>query len=387
MKRVAVLGSTGFIGRETLDVVRMHSDKLCVSALTAHRNTKLFLEQVAEFRPEVCGVTYPAAAEEVRAQIPEGIRFYAGADAIEACAGDAQTDIVTVAIVGIAGLPAVMAGIRAGHDIALANKEALITGGALVVREARERNVRILPVDSEHSAIFQCLQANRDRTYLEKILLTASGGPFRTWTREQIAAVTPEQALKHPTWNMGAKITIDSATMMNKGLEIMEAGWLFGVARDRIQVVVHPQSIIHSAVMFSDHSVIAQMGVADMRIPIQYALLYPERPASPAQALDLFSLSALTFERPDEERFPCLKLATQAMLEGGLAPTVLNAANEIAVEAFLDHRIGFYEIPELIGEMLSLRQAQERTVDIETVYETDRRIRAAAGEAIRRRHN
>ena len=385
MKKIAILGSTGSIGTQALDICARHPESYRVTALTAKSSREKLFEQVRQFRPAMAGLLDGISPEE----IPEDLRFcrwMSGKEALHAAAAEAEADQVLVSIVGIAGLQSVMDALDAGRQVLLANKEALVTGGHLVMEKAREKGKPILPVDSEHSAVFQCLQgAGPNR--LTRILLTASGGPFRTWKKEEIRKATRAQALKHPNWDMGAKITIDSASMFNKGLEIMEARWLFDIPEDRIQVVVHPESIVHSAVVFEDGAVIAQMGVADMRIPIQYALLYPERPVSPAQALDLFSLSALTFERPDEERFPCLKLATQAMLEGGLAPTVLNAANEIAVEAFLDHRIGFYEIPELIGEMLSLRQAQEQAVDIETVYETDRRIRAAAAEAIRRRHH
>ena len=381
MKRVAVLGSTGFIGTRTLDVVAQSGGALRVTALTAHKNEELFLQQVETFRPLLAGMTDKAAARRVRGRIPKGVTFVEGAEALTAAAAFAESDVCLVAVVGIAGLPAVMAAIAAGHDVALANKEALVTGGALVMQAAARAGVRILPVDSEHSAIFQCLQSAPDRVGLSKIYLPCSGGPFRTWPREKIAAADAQAALRHPTWRMGDKITIDSATLMNKGLEIIEAGWLFGVSGDTIEVVVHPQSIIHSMVCLRDGSVLAQLGAADMRIPIQYALRYPARETSPAQQLSLFDLAPLTFERPDAEKFPCLTLARQAMAQGGLAPTVLNAANEIAVAAYLAGAIGFYDVSALVERMLQRAEASEAARDIESVYETDARVRAAARAA------
>lgn len=384
MKRIAVLGSTGFIGTRTLDVIEHSGGELGVAALTAHRNVELFLKQVEKFRPKLCGMTDPEAAKQARGRIPRGIEFVEGAEAATAAAGYSAADTALVAIVGIAGLPAVMAAIRAGHDVALANKEALVTGGALVTEAAREKNVSILPVDSEHSAIFQCLQSAPDREGLEKIYLTCSGGPFRLWEKEKIAAAPAFAALKHPTWKMGNKITIDSSTLMNKGFEIIEAGWLFGVSGDKIEVVVHPQSIVHSMVKLRDKSVLAQLGAADMRIPIQYALRYPARAASPADELDLYSLSPLTFEKPDTDRFPCLNLAREAMKTGGLAPTVLNAANEIAVEEYLNGRISFYGISDLCARMLSLSIAQKKPNEIGDVYEADAFTRRAALDALGR---
>lgn len=378
MKSISILGSTGSIGTQTLDIVRLHPDKYRVSALTAHRSAELLFQQVREFRPEMAGLTEPIPMSE----IPEDLRFcrwVMGKEALHAAAAEQPADMILVSIVGIAGLQSVMDALSAGRQVLLANKEALVTGGHLVMDAARRIGKPILPVDSEHSAIFQCLQAagpNRPT----RLLLTASGGPFRTWTKEQMAGATRAQALKHPNWSMGAKITIDSASMFNKALEIMEARWLFDMPAEKIQVVVHPQSIIHSAIEFADGAVLAQLGVPDMRVPIAYAMSYPERIPTGSKALDLFSVGQLTFEPGDPERFPSLRLAAECLKAGGAACTVLNGANEEAVAAFLQDRIPFGQIPVLVEDALT-QLAGLPADDLPQIFEADRLAR----EAVRRR--
>lgn len=346
MRSIALLGSTGSIGTQTLDVVRLHPELFRVSALTANIRAETLFRQVREFRPEVAGLVTPVPMEE----IPEDVRFcrwVMGEEALHVAAAEVPADLVLVSIVGIAGLPSVMDAIHAGRQVLLANKEALVTGGHLVMEAAKAAGKPILPVDSEHSAIFQCLRG-ADGNRPVRLLLTASGGPFRTWTKEAIARATKADALKHPTWSMGAKITVDSASMFNKALEIMEARWLFDLPPERIQVVVHPQSIVHSAVEFADGAVLAQLGVPDMRVPIQYAMTYPARLPSPAKPLDLFALGQLTFEPGDPERFPALRLAGECLNAGGSACAVLNGANEAAVAAFLREEIPFGGIAALV---------------------------------------
>ena len=372
MKRIAILGSTGSIGTQALDLCRRHPDLFRVSALTARGSREKLFEQVREFRPEMAGLTEGIAAEE----IPEDLRFcrwMSGKEALHAAAAEVEADQVLVSIVGIAGLQSVMDALAAGRQVLLANKEALVTGGHLVMDLAAKMGKPVLPVDSEHSAIFQCLQAagpNRP----EKILLTASGGPFRTWDRERIAKATREEALKHPNWNMGAKITVDSASMFNKGLEIMEARWLFDMPEDRIQVVVHPESIIHSAIQFRDGAVLAQLGVPDMRVPIGYAMTYPERKDTGVAAPDLFALGQLTFEAPDEEKFPALRMARECLRAGGAACTVFNGANEAAVAAFLKGEISFGQIAERVDAALN-RLAGLKADSLEDIWEADRLAR------------
>lgn len=346
MQTIAILGSTGSIGTQALELVRLHPEEFRVVALTARSSREKLFEQVREFRPEVAGLTEPIPMSE----IPEDVRFcrwVMGADALHAAAAEVPADMVLVSVVGIAGLQSVMDALGANRQVLLANKEALVTGGHLVMDAAKRIGKPILPVDSEHSAIFQCLQAAGGNQPV-RLLLTASGGPFRTWTREQMQNATRAQALKHPNWSMGAKITIDSASMFNKALEIIEAHWLFDMPPEKIQVVVHPQSIVHSAVEFADGAVLAQLGVPDMRVPIAYAMTYPRRIPTGSKPLDLFSIGTLTFEPGDPVRFPALRLAGECLNAGGAACTILNGANEMAVAAFLRDKIPFGAISRIV---------------------------------------
>ena len=376
MKKIAILGSTGSIGTQALDLCRRHPDRFRVTALTARGSREKLFEQVREFRPEIAGLTEGFD----QAEIPEDLkfcRFLSGKEVLHAAAAESDADMVLVSIVGIAGLQGVMDALNAGKQVLLANKEALVTGGHLVTELARRIGKPLLPVDSEHSAIFQCLQAAGDNKP-EKLLLTASGGPFRTWDRERIAKATRAEALKHPNWNMGAKITVDSASMFNKGLEIMEARWLFDMPEDRIEVVVHPQSIVHSAVVFRDGAVLAQLGEPDMRVPIGYAMAYPERITTGVPAPDLFRLGSLTFEKPDEEKFPALRLARECLRAGGAACTVFNGANEEAVAAFLREEIPFGQIAVRVEKALE-KLAGLPADCIEDIWEADRRAREVKG--------
>ena len=352
-KKIAILGSTGSIGRQTLDVVRQHPDRFEVVLITAGSNGDLLVEQARRFKVPHAVICNPDRYAGVRDAL-EGseTKVHAGIEAACDLVTDASVDIVVASMVGFSGLRPTLAAIRAGKDIALANKETLVAAGSVVMAEAARCGVRILPVDSEHSAIFQCLAAAQGNR-LSRIHLTASGGPFRTWSRERIAGAGKDQALQHPNWSMGAKITIDSATMMNKGFEVIEAKWLFDVEPERIHVVVHPESVIHSMVEFADGAVIAQLGCPDMREPIQLALSWPERLSLDNRKLDFGSLGALTFSEPDPEKFPCLQLAFDAIGKGGNIPCALNAANEAAVAAYLKDRIGFYDIASVAREVLS----------------------------------
>ncbi|HEX6974714.1 MAG TPA: 1-deoxy-D-xylulose-5-phosphate reductoisomerase, partial [Vicinamibacterales bacterium] len=352
MIRIAILGSTGSIGQSALAVAAAHPDRLRVVALAAGGNSARFAEQVAAFAPDTIAMATPAALAEVREALSRAnARFprhaECGADGLTGVATHPEADIVLFASSGTAALEAVLAAIGAGKRIALANKEILVMGGAVVMDAARRRGVEVLPVDSEHNAIHQCLHG-RDTSDVRRLVLTASGGPFRGMEPDALHGVTPDDALRHPTWTMGKKITIDSATLMNKGLEVIEARWLFDVGADRIDVLVHPQSIVHSMVEFVDGSIIAQLGVTDMQLPIQYAFSYPERWSAPLPPLDLARAGRLEFEAPDVTRFPCLALAFRALRGDAGLPIVLNAANEIGVEAFLDGRLGFTGIPDLI---------------------------------------
>ena len=379
MKKITILGSTGSIGTQTLEVIAANPDRFCVTALTCGRNTALLAKQIAVFRPRLAVTERREDALALAAQFPQVTFLHGREGLIEAATADC--DMVVNALMGMRGLEPTYHAILAGRDIALANKETLVAGGRLVMETVSEKGVRLLPVDSEHSAIFQCLEGNRHRP-VKKILLTASGGPFRGFSREKLEHVTPVQALKHPNWSMGAKITIDSATMMNKGLEVIEAKWLFDVPAARIQVLVHPQSILHSAVEFADNSVIGQMGVPDMRIPISLALGYPERLENPDAPLDFFGAgSCLTFEKPDLETFTCLGLAYAALQTGGSCPLVLNAANEVLVDAFLQEKIGFLDIPRKLSLILSRHSAAER-LDLEGILEIDRQTRAKTRELL-----
>lgn len=381
MKQLAILGSTGSIGTQTLDVVRQHPDAFSVYALTAHRSVEMLIQQALEFNPAVVCIADESCYSRLREALSDmPIKVMAGAKALEELVTMPAVDIVVAAMVGYAGLPHTIAAIKAKKTIALANKETLVVAGEIICRLAQLYKVDILPVDSEHSAIFQSL-VGEDIRSVEKLLLTASGGPFRTYTFEQMQHVTAAQALKHPNWEMGAKITIDSASMMNKGFEVIEARWLFDIPVDKIQVLVHPQSVVHSAVQFVDGSVKAQLGTPDMRIPIQYALTYPERWESDVPRLDLFTNSQLTFEEPDLQRFPNLRLAYEAIAKGGNTPCVLNAANEVVNLAFREGKCGFLQMSDVIAQTMT-----KTTFIVEPTYEdyvqTDKEARRIAKEAL-----
>ncbi len=368
---LAILGATGSIGCSTLDIVDAFPDRFRVISLTGGRNLKRLAEQVRRYRPRLVAVVGQEDAERLRADLGAGgpeITF--GEEGMVRCATAEGADLVVSAIVGSAGLVPTLRAIEAGKDVALANKETLVAAGPVVMRAVRENGVRLYPVDSEHSAIFQALQGQQGNI-VRRIILTASGGPFRDWPLEKLRQVTCEQALDHPNWSMGPKITIDSATMMNKGLEVIEARWLFGLEAERIAVHIHPQSIVHSMVEYLDGSVIAQMGIPDMKAPIAYALAYPERLELPMPPLDLCRLGQLTFQQPDPERFACLALAYRALELGGTAPAVLNAANEVAVAAFLRGEIGFLDIPELIRQALD-RHEVGRLATVDDALAADR---------------
>ena len=352
-KQLALLGSTGSIGTQALQVIGAHADEFEAYALTANNNAPLLIEQARRFRPAVVVIANEGLytmVKEALADLP--ITVKAGAKALCEVVTMPDVDMVLASLVGYAGLRPTMDAIGAGKEIALANKETLVVAGELVMAMADEHRVPIIPVDSEHSAIFQCLQ-NEPRRSVEKILLTASGGPFRTWTSEQLATATAAQALKHPNWDMGAKVTIDSASMMNKGFEVMEARWLFGVGADRIDVIVHPQSVVHSMVQYEDGSILAQLGCPDMRLPIQYAFSYPRRLPPDFPRVDFARLGSLTFEAPDPARFPNLRLAFEAIGKGGNMPCILNAANEVCVQAFLNGRLGFLAMSEVNANVMA----------------------------------
>ncbi|MDD5923124.1 MAG: 1-deoxy-D-xylulose-5-phosphate reductoisomerase [Eubacteriales bacterium] len=373
-KRITVLGSTGSIGTQTMDVIRAHADRFQIVGLACGRNIARLREQIREFRPSFVSVQEKSDRDTLASEFP-GLPVYYGEEGL-LHAAEADCDIVLNSLMGIRGLLPTLHAIDAGHDIALANKETLVTGGHLVMRRAEEHGVKILPVDSEHSAIFQSLQGNRGKK-IRRILLTCSGGPFRGWKKEQLSEVTPEMALVNPNWTMGKKITIDSATLMNKGLEMIEAKWLFNVPMDRITVLIHPESIVHSGVEFMDTAVIAELGVPDMRVPISVALGYPDRMEMPSiEPLDFFSGKArnLHFEEPDLDTFDCLKIAQEAEAFGGSAPVILNAANEVLVQAFLDRRIGFLSIPDGIRKMLRKASSGERP-SLSEILETDQEVR------------
>ena len=374
-RKIALLGSTGSIGTQALDVIAAHPDLFEAYALTANNNVSLLVEQAKRFHPEVVVIANEAHYEEVQAALSDlPIKVYTGAESLCQIVEDDHVDIVLAAMVGFAGLRPTVSAIKAGKAIALANKETLVVAGELITRLAQEHRVPLLPVDSEHSAIFQCLEPGNA---IEKILLTASGGPFRHCSKEELAKVTKGQALAHPTWHMGAKVTIDSATMMNKGFEVIEARWLFGVRPEQIKVVVHPQSIIHSMVQFADGAVKAQLGMPDMRLPIQYAFGYPRRLSADFPRIDFSSLGSLTFERPDLERFPCLGLAYEALRRGGNSPCVMNAANEVANRAFIEERIRFPLIYEIIAETMASIPF-EKDCSLDTYIATDEEARRLA---------
>ena len=351
-KRISLLGSTGSIGRQSLEV--MAARGMTAAALTANRSVSLLEEQCRRFRPELAVLMDPAAAADLKVRLADTpVRVAAGAEGLEEAASLDSADTVLTAVMGMVGLKPTLAAIAAGKRIALANKETLVCAGELVMAAAEERGVDIVPVDSEHSAIFQCLQGCRDRGEVRRLILTASGGPFWGWSREQVAAATVEQALKHPNWSMGAKITVDSASMMNKGLEFIEAMRLYRLPPEKISIVIHRESIVHSLVEFHDGAILAQLGTPDMRLPIQYALTWPERTEGPATPLDLLACPPLTFHAPDYEAFPCLPLALEAAKRGGVATAALNGANEAAVALFLAGEIPFGAIPERVAKALA----------------------------------
>jgi 1-deoxy-D-xylulose-5-phosphate reductoisomerase len=369
MKKVAVLGSTGSIGTQTLDVISREPESYDVVGLAAGTNVDLLLQQTAAFRPKLVSVATRELADRIRDRMPSGTRVCFGEEGLVEVAAHAGADYVVCALVGSLGLSSALAAIDAGATIGLANKETLVTAGHLVMARAAAKGAAIVPIDSEHSALFQCLNGE-PRSAVKRLILTASGGSFRDKTRDELKDVTVEDALKHPNWSMGAKVTIDSATMANKGLEVMEAHWLFDVPYERIDVMIHPESIVHSMVEFRDTSVIAQLGNPDMRVPIQYALTYPERRPSPALPLDLLAKGTLHFRPMDFGRYPCLHLAYEAGRVGGTAPTVFNAANEAAVARFLRREIPFLAIEEIIEEVLN-RHSPHSSPDLGTILETD----------------
>ncbi len=378
MKRLALLGSTGSIGTQTLEVVRGLEKSRCpvkIEVLAARSNIRLLEEQIREFRPAAAAVFDPDAARELRTRVRDlDIIVLEGMEGLCEAAAWETADITLNAVVGMVGLRPTLAAISAKKTLALANKETLVAGGSLVMEAARENGVKILPVDSEHSAIFQCLQGCPSPEALNRLILTASGGPFFGKSREELREITPEQALRHPNWEMGAKVTIDSATLMNKGLEVIEASWLFGVPPEQIEVVVHRESIVHSLIEYRDHSVLAQLGQPDMRIPIQYALTYPQRFPSPVKRLELWKQGNLTFFPPDLETFRCLPVCIGALKRGGLAPAAANGANEKAVELFLSKKISFLEIGQLVFAAVE-NQPDAPAASLEAVLEADLRAR------------
>lgn len=380
-KKIAILGSTGSIGTQALSVIRQHPDLFEASVLTAGRNADLLISQAREFIPDSVVIADESKYRQVSdalADLP--VKVYAGEPAIAEIVESQEVNMVLTAMVGFAGLRPTVRAIKAGKAIALANKETLVVAGAYITRLALEKRAAILPVDSEHSAIFQCL-VGEDQSEVEKLLLTASGGPFRTYTKRQLETVTPRQALCHPNWAMGAKITIDSATLMNKGFEMIEAKWLFGIDPEKIEIVVHPESIIHSAVQYTDGAVKAQLGVADMRLPIQYAFSHPRRLPLKSERLDLFSLGTLHFEKPNPDAFPCLRLAYEATAKSGNMPCVLNAANEVANLAFREGRISFPRIADVIATtMQKAHFIAAPTLD--DLFSTDAHARRLASEML-----
>ena len=381
MKRIAILGSTGSIGTQALDVISQHPDLFEATVLTAGRNADLLIEQARRFHPDtvvIADESHYAQVAEALADLP--IKVFTGAESLCEVVTSSEVDVVLTAMVGFAGLRPTVSAIRARKAIALANKETLVVAGSIIRRLCEQYRVPILPVDSEHSAIFQCINGEEGNA-VRRILLTASGGPFRRFTKEQLRSVTPEQALQHPNWKMGAKITIDSASMMNKGFEMIEAHWLYGVPPRDIEVVVHPESIIHSAVEFADGAVMAQLGVPDMRLPIQYAFSFPQRLPLAGERLDLFRLGALHFERADMDRFPCLALAYDAIEKGGNMPCILNAAGEVANAAFRSHRLSFTGMAEVVSRVMQ-QASFTSSPTLDDLFATDAESRRLAEECI-----
>jgi 1-deoxy-D-xylulose-5-phosphate reductoisomerase len=373
VKRIVILGSTGSIGTQALDILSKYPE-FSILALSANDNIDLLAKQALRFRPEIVAVTNSSKAASLKEKLPDDIKVTSGKEALVELATLRKADIILISVVGISGLEATLAAIQSGKDIALANKETLVAGGQLVMEAAKRSGSKILPVDSEHSAIFQCLQGTADQKAVDKILLTASGGPFRGFDYESLKKVTVEDALKHPRWSMGRKISIDSATLMNKGLEVIEARWLFDVRPEQMEVLVHPQSIVHSMVQFVDGSVLAQLGATDMRLPILYALSWPNRLQADLPLIDFVKLGSLTFEKPDFETFPCLPLAYEALKIGGTMPAVLNATNETAVEMFLQSAIDFIEIPKLIEKSMIVHKTKLNPT-LEDILQADQETR------------
>ena len=379
IQKLAVLGSTGSIGTQTLDVVRAHPDRFCIEVLTAQNQADLLVRQAKEFLPNMVVIGNESLYAQVKEALKDtDVKVFAGADSINDVVTCHTVDTVVTALLGSAGLRPTLSAIEAGKKIALANKETLVSGGALVCKKAKENHVLITPIDSEHSAIFQCL-AGEYSNPAEKIFLTGSGGPFRGRKSGQLQGIRPQEALNHPTWHMGRKISIDSATLMNKGLEMIEAHWLFGLAPTDIEVVIHPESIVHSLISFKDGSVKAQLGLPDMKLPIQYALSFPERLSLDLPRLDLTELGALHFEKPDTDTFRCLPLAYRAIEKGGNMPCIMNAANEVAVQAFLEERLPFTSIAELIEKVMD-HVAFIASPNLEQLEETDRESRRFASQ-------
>jgi 1-deoxy-D-xylulose-5-phosphate reductoisomerase len=381
MKRITILGSTGSIGRNTLEVIKQNSEEFSAVALTAGRNIDLFERQIKSFRPEIVAVADKKTAAQLHRRVKR-VEILAGEEGISAVASYEDSDFVVSAIVGSAGLVPTLAAIRAGRSVGLANKETLVVAGEIVMREARRNGVKIIPVDSEHCAVFQCLAGYR-KSEIRRIILTASGGPFFNRRKEELENIGAEDALRHPNWSMGRKITIDSATLMNKGFEVIEACWLFGVSPEKVDVLIHPQSIVHSMVEFRDRGCLAQMSVPDMRGPIAYALSYPRRLNDPIRGLELDRIESLTFRKPDTRNFPCLSYAYEAIRSGGTMPTVLNAANEVAVKAFLDDRIRFNDIPVVIRKTIDGHIIKKISA-LEDILVADGWARTAAASHIRR---
>lgn len=380
-KRIAILGSTGSIGTQALDVISQHSDVFEVEVLTAQNNAALLIEQAKQHKPNAVVIGNEKFYQQVKEElVPLGIKVFAGENALASIVEMDTIDLVLTALVGYSGLKPTLRAIQAGKNIALANKETLVVGGELITRLAKEKGVNIYPIDSEHSAIFQCL-VGEFHNKIEKIVLTASGGPFRGMKKSDLAKVTKAEALKHPNWTMGAKVTIDSASLMNKGLEVIEAKWLFGLMASQVEVVVHPQSIIHSMVQFEDGSIKAQLGLPDMRLPIQFAMTYPERLKSDFPRFDFANYPALTFEEPDTETFRNLALAFEALGRGGNMPCVLNAANEVAVEEFLNNRLGFLQMSDVVEQCLAKMNYIASPV-YEDYVSTDKETRIKAKELI-----
>ena len=381
MKRVILLGSSGSIGESTCKVARALPDKMKIVGLGVAKSTARVMEQAKEFGVKSIAVSDAQAAEKIKKDLPAGTNFYPGIEGLAQMVEETEAEMVLVAIVGTAGLAPALAALKTGKDLAVASKEILVLAGSAVMAEAKKRKKQVLPVDSEHNAIFQCLQG-ADEKSVRKVILTASGGPFRKSSAAEMERVTVAQALKHPTWSMGKKITIDSATMFNKGLEMIEAHWLFGLPMSRVDVVVHPQSIVHSMVEFVDGSVLAQLSVTDMCFPIQYAVTYPERLPSGLPPLDLAKLGSLTFEAPDEKRFPALRLAREAGEQGGTLPGVFNAANEVAVEAFLEERISFPKIWQMV-ETVMLSHRTDKNPGLEAIVAADQWARSEAQKSLK----